>query len=377
LKIKDNYSRYSLFPELYENKVSTKLCKYYSNKHHNNKTELIIIHHLHEVAYEYINALSRSYPINTIIGIPYSSKEHIINKLQKKFNVIIPNTILEIPKIISDSIKKAKKKIIIQEIGAYSSKIINQLNCNDKVLGIVEDTSQGHWQWAKIKHISLPVISVAFSKIKRVEDFFVARSIIDATQKYLTIFKLGHLKNKKILVLGFGNLGKKLCTNLYALGYDFSVYDSDPIKKVEIVNEFTLSKKFNIFDCIIGVTGDTGHSLKDSDLSSLKNNVVLISGSSKNIEFDIDGFTNIADKKQHNLSLIKYTFGNKITYVANNGEPINLKYSVVPSKVLDFVYASLFFAINKISLNQAKKGLNSLSAEEESEIATDYIKIYL
>ena len=78
-----------------------------------------------------------------------------------------------------------------------------------------------------------------------------------------------------------------------------------------------------------------------------------MSGSSKRIEFD-----------------------QSLPGIVNCGEPINLRYSVVPSKVLDLVYGSLIYCINKLDNGFSSKGLHNLTYTEQKEIVENFNKKY-
>ena len=68
------------------------------------KSELILIHHLHEVALPFIKSLSKGYQIRKIIGIPYSSVNSVVRELKKSFDVIVPKELSEISSLVQQTI---------------------------------------------------------------------------------------------------------------------------------------------------------------------------------------------------------------------------------------------------------------------------------
>jgi len=362
----------SLFPELYDS-PEMPLCTKMANKKH--KSHLILVHHLNEPSLPFIKALSKAYIIEKIIGIPYSNFESVINEL-KKYHIVVTPEIEDIANEIKTTIKETKNKIIIEEIGGYSTEISSFLDESENVLGVVEDTKHGHWKWEKTKVKRLPILSIACSKIKEFEDEFVAKSIIDGLEHFLFENKMPLIKDQKIMVLGFGNIGKNICKHLYSICKEMFVYDIDTEKTKIAKRSYNFSSDFSKADIIIGITGDSNSSVKTTDIKKLGKRTLLVSGSSKDTEFDIVDFDKNADKIKRMKNMIHYHFKKKTVTVANRGEPINLKYSVIPSKVLDLVYSGLISCIDKIDENRALNGLSEISEDEQNKLIEEYKKIY-
>lgn len=360
------------FKLLYEKKPRTPLCDYFSKGSSDNS--LIIVHHLHEASYPFIKALAKKYEIQKIIGIPYSSMNFVVEKLKDDFDVVVPkleNMALEVKKAIESS----PKKVLIEEIGAYTSSISEYLEKNQKVLGITEDTHQGHWRWSEKNLSRLPIMSVAYSRQKRYEDRFVSMSIIDGIDNCFSKYKLGKLDNKKIQILGYGNLGTHLTELVEKITENVSVYDVDPLKNLNANLKHKVVRDLDS-DVIIGVTGNPKGSISGEDLSKIRDECILVSGSSKRVEFNLESIKKASDSFEKKGNIFHIKFENKDIRILNLGEPINLRYSQLPSKVLDLVYGSLVYSLNQLDLGRVKPGLHNLSKEEEEKIVQVYQKIY-
>jgi len=360
------------FPELYETTISTPLCLKTAQGDH--KSELILIHHLHEVSVPYIKALAKSYKLKKIIGIPYSSVEEVVEELEKDFDVVVPKTLGEIKEIVKEVVLSTSNPLIIAEIGGYTSEISEFLDKQKHVLGIVEDTNQGHWNWERKNLERLPVFSIAQSEIKKNENEFVGKSIIDGIEFFLSKVGKEKLEKQKILLMGYGNVGKEVARNLNLLCKKLFVWDADSIKQTRAEIKYGKLEDLSKINIIIGVSGNTV--LKFEDVEKLGNDVLLVSGSSKQIEFDIESFIDNADKVEIDKHFLGFHFGYKKITVANYGEPINLRYSVVPSKILDMIYAALINCINRIDEGKAVAGLQGISIEDQTEISNQYAEIY-
>lgn len=387
---KNNW-KISPFPELYEKENTMFLCKKqssYVTKRLN--LELILIHHLHDASVGFINSLKNKYNINQIIGIPYSSKKGVVSKLiETGNNVLIPQSLDKIPFIVEQIIKKTKNNIIIEEIGGYTSEIALELDSNPKVLGIVEDTNQGHWRWEKQKLWRLPVLSIANSDLKKIEDPYIGKSIIDGISNFLNITKKRDLSKRKIILLGYGRIGKQVATFIKPLVEKIIVYDKDPFKltlakiegfkipkiKINKLGEVLINENLFNYDTIIGTTGDPRHALRNEHISFLGKKLTLFSGSSKRVEFDIQNFKKNSNKIEENKHFSSYFINRKKIDVANNGEPINLKYSNVPSNILDLIYSGLVHCINKISTGHNEPGLKEICKTDQRRLIYEFLKL--
>ncbi|MBT4349186.1 hypothetical protein HN670_04005 [bacterium] len=372
--IKQIFWQDSPFPELYEEHISTPLCEDLIKK--NEKVGLIIIHHLHEAGLSFIRSLAEKYKIHKIIGIPYSSIDTVTNDLKVDFDVVVPEKLSDISSLVKQAVLDAKTNVIIEEIGAYTADVADFLDKQANVLGIVEDTHQGHWRWQKVNLKRLPVLSVAQSKIKRIEDNFVAKSIIDGYKYFLKRNNFLVLSKQKVLVVGFGNIGKQVAKYLKPLVKDLAVFDKDPIKLLKASVDYKVVKNFSDFDAIIGVTGNPDHAIGQNELKHISSHTFLVSGSSKRVEFDLSDFTQLSNNIKKYGDYDEYKFDNKTIIVVNAGEPINFRYSVVPSKMLDLVYGGLTYCINKLGNGFDQPGLHNLNDQEEHEIVSRYNKIY-
>ena len=364
----------SPFPELYEKHSSTPLCEDLAKK--NEKVSLIIIHHLHEAGLVFIRSLAKKYKIHKIIGIPYSSIDEVANDLKVDFDVIIPEKLSDISSLVKKAVLDTKTNVIIEEIGAYTADIADFLDKQANVLGIVEDTHQGHWRWQKVNLNRLPVLSVAHSRIKRIEDNFVAKSIIDGYKYFLKKNNLLLLSRQRVLVVGFGNIGKQVAKYLKPLVKDLAVFDKDPIKLLKASVNYKVVKNFSDFDAIIGVTGDPEHAIGRNEFKHISSGTFLVSGSSKRVEFDLSYLTQLSNHTKEHGDYEEYKFDDKMILVVNDGEPINFRYSVVPSKMLDLVYGGLTYCINKLGNGFNQPGLHNLDDQEEHEIVSRYNEIY-
>ena len=364
----------SRFPRLYEKNPCVPLTKAFVP---DNKQEgVILIHHANEPFEPYVRALSRGYHIEKIICIPYSAIGPVVDRLNRDFDISVASSSEEIIDQTLSTVRSADRDLIIQEIGGYTSEIERKLKASGRVLGVVEDTNQGLWRWKANGEKRLPVFSIANSELKRVEDIFIGMSIADATDIFLQEYIGESLDNKTVQTVGFGNIGQPTTHFLQEFEVDLLVDDTDPIQMLKADAMYTANFDLNQADVVIGLTGAMNGSVMSSDLSSLSSDLILVSGSSRQVEFDLTGFKSAASRHKKSDLVWQYFINDCKVAVANAGRPINFRFSYVPSFVLDLPFAGLVHGTNQIARGDCVLGINEISWEDEIQIAEQYTRIY-
>lgn len=363
-----------LFPELLDPEPKTPFCSSIARGNHD--SEMILVHHLRETAVPFARSVAEGYKIRKIIGIPYSADQNVVEVLSRSFEVTVPKSLSDIKHLVRREVGSSNNTVVIEEIGGYTTEIIKFLDDNRKVVGVVEDTNQGHWLWQKAKIDRLPVMSVAQSELKKNENPFVGKSIIENAARYLEELGLQKLDESIVLVLGYGNIGQSVAKYIEPLCKKLFVYDTDPNKLAAAAEQYNALRNLTEADVIIGTTGSAQHSVNIEDVKLLKSGVILISGSSKKVEFDLDRFERASDRHESIDDTITYYIGNKKILVANSGEPINFRTGSLPSKVLDLVYGSLIYCANLLDKRMVGAGLHELSDTAQGELTKKYLEIY-
>ncbi|QVL57776.1 MAG: hypothetical protein KFB93_01495 [Simkaniaceae bacterium] len=262
------------------------------------KTLIICVQHLYSTTYNMFDKLFRMglKPSNLhIVGKCYSTDPQVFDQLKKDgVNVSTLSNYFDshspydtnfekkiedfFDEIIQTTSLESYEKIIILDDGGFLCRIANRkLPKLSNIIG-VEQTSAG-FNRIKREGSFFPVINTARSHVKMKHESPI---IINLALKKLRD-KISHLdpQPKKILIMGFGTLGKVVYDNLHT-SYEISAYDTDPTKNTLPTTD--LHSHLKDFDLIIGATGET--SLTYQDLSYLKRPVVLASISSSDREFD-------------------------------------------------------------------------------------------
>ena len=272
--------------------------------------------------------------------------------------------------------KDGKKIIILDLAGEYADIVYEQTF--PFLHAVVEDTAFGHRKYDNRDYECL-IYSVAQSHCKELEARFVGSTIASASE--LLLRKLGTtLFGKHILVIGYGMIGRNTALTLRNYGAKVIVAEKDSVRAVnaffdgfEIGNIHTHGKQCKI------IIGDTGYRTIGLDcLDDLGDETCLISGSSKQIEIDVEAFLKEADRVCTPVAgLTELLIRGKRVYIANNGNPINyLGGDSIPDEIIDFMFAEMLYAIIESESPAAaqSKRIHKVSQAGVAHIAEIYLE---
>ncbi len=333
----------------------------------------IFIYHLNKNNLPFLEEWIKQANTLGVISIPYSEIKSVKQRLVKYVSVYSPANIAKIPEtILKIATKHPKEKIVLVEIGGYSSYVSAQLT---NVVLSVEDTFQGHWLQQSNQDLHYPVVSMADTQIKKLENKVIGESIVRTIVKILLNHQLGiNLKSKIFSVLSYGGIGSSVCQALRAQGILPFVYDVNRSKmKAATTDGFRVTKRTDMLrlsDIIIGCTGRT--SVTKVDMPFLKLGCYLFSGSSKQVEFlDIVSLPGVNESPADREVLEKVVFNGKHIWLAYRGQPINFLDTLKP-EVFDLQLATLLECYNYGISNTLKNKVYSLPVTTQEYLLSIY-----
>lgn len=343
----------------------------------------IFITHVMPTTINYILFVNKIWKVDSVIGIPYSLDLKTVDFLRNKgINVLTPETISEVPEIAMTVIRKLHKEqkfAVVQEVGGYLAPYLDEIKTLGNIVGIVEDTAQGHWRYQKNDNKQVPIISIAFSTLKNVEDTIVGDAVVYSTERILRENFWDVIQGKKSLVMGYGKIGKSCAIALKGRESVVSVYDSNPIQnitaRVEGYKTGDLVELVSEADIIIGASGST--SLSGEIFEEIKDGAILASGSSRDIEFDVK---NLMDNYCIEKNDLIWKCGNKkgnTFFVLNEGKPVNFRDLGILGPYLDLVFGELFYSMLKVGTNHVENGLGVNNEDERKLIAQYFYNRFL
>jgi S-adenosylhomocysteine hydrolase len=262
-------------------------------------------------------------------------------ELSQTVNVITPNKVDDIPAILESMAQKwGENNIILIEIGGYSSFVSHKL---ENILFTVEDTNQGHWNHLKNKNrCKVPVISIAQTEVKKLENRVVEESIVKVIEKLLVEnFPNKSITNQTFGVISYGGIGGSVALALRNRQVAPLVHDIDPVRSAfACADGYRIAQKkklLQICDIVIACTGESSILLEDS--KDINKGALLFSGSSKQIEFQ-ELFALEKSKKFNSKFFEQYFSDGSFFYIANKGQPINFLDNVDPEN-FDYIMGAI------------------------------------
>lgn len=344
---------------------------------------VVFVTHVLDTAVRFVELVASTTDIASIVAIPYSTTVTARDELCTQFDLLEPVTAADMMIAVSDAVRAAltqssERNVIVQEIGGYCSSQIARLARCTNFGGVVEDTMQGHWRYQAIGDLACPVLTIAESPLKALENRQVGRALAYSLETLLRSRFFRIPVETKIGVLGYGGIGEGTAASLRSMGARVSVYDPNPIRMarafVEGLDTQDRETVLRESDVLIGVSGQRSITVDDVDL--LKDGAILASGSSKRVEIDVEGLHAAADDVITDGGLATLTIRGKAIRLVNDGTPINFADQGVLGHVLDLVYTELYMCIRKLSEGTCEPGLQTLDIIEQQAIADVWRHIY-
>lgn len=336
----------------------------------------VFIYHLNDNNAPFLEHWIRKVKTLAVISIPYSEVSLVKQQLSKLTKVITPNTVEEIPSLIEKIVTKWKKKnIILIEIGGYSSFISHKLH---NVILAVEDTNQGHWNHLNSKNArSYPVVSMAQSEVKMLENRVIGESIVRTIEKLLKkYFPKKNFHKQTFGNISYGGIGSSVCLALRKRGITPYVYDIDPIKHAFAYSDgypiTSKEKLLQVSDIIIGSSGK--NSVLLSDANSIKKGSLLFSGSSKQVEFQ--ELLALEKIKEDDSMFQKYLYKNSYFCIGYNGQPINFL-DVVDPEEFDYILATMVACVKYGLENKLSNAVHSIPLKYQIPVFKTYLQKHI
>ena len=343
---------------------------------------LVLCLHLLEDRPLFIGELSSKYNIDLIIGIPYSAKQEIVDRLKVKFSVVIPDMkALQESSYLLNLIEEhvdPDRDFVICEIGGYFSSCIKLIKEKRKkhFLGCVEDTEAGHRKYEACNYVDKKVTSIARSANKHPEDFMVGASCIYSLENIIRKFNIT-VEGKNATVLGFGIVGQGLAFALKNRGLSVTVFDTDPSKRLLAISlgfsSLELDKALGYGDFIFGATAN--FSIGGEKFKLIKHGSYLVSCSSKQLEFDLKALSDFV-KKDITENLARYISENKEFYLVSNGFPVNFIDDAAIGPLLYLSQGELIAAI-EYTAKEDFIGIKEVDNTHKDRVVNNFLNIFV
>lgn len=368
-----------MVPQSQANKVSS-FFDVLAKKIGKNKISIVLVTHIIPDRSLFLEALKKISKIAFIIPKPKSIHKETFDVLKKKYRLIsFHRNSSEYKTKLLPELKKLRGDYLLVDMGGYFAPILEGISKikSPRLLGVIEDTENGHQKYDRLKILPCPVFSVARSPLKNPEDYLVGQSVVFSTD-YVLRMNNAILNNNTIGVIGYGKLGRSIANSLYLKNLNILVYDNDPIKRVEAISHGFESPSKNVLlrraDIVFCATGN--RSLTKHDFQRIKSGCFVASVTSSDDELNLSDMKSTYKISEINEHTDIYKNNKNYFYLLNKGNAINFLHSAVVGSFIYLVQAEMLVLIQKIKHADTQNDIQELDQENRRKIATEWLKVF-
>jgi S-adenosylhomocysteine hydrolase len=343
-----------------------------------------------------------------IIGIPYSTKQLVVDHLQAQYENVYtpgqyPNPFLgevrvALAKAYNVCTQRSANFLVVEDGGYIADLLRNDPDgrlWSERCLGIVEQTRNGikvTQEWSETQSpraVDISVVNVAETALKRDDEApLIGRAVVFNIRNLLKCYEHQDLPGISALLVGCGDIGSEIGKELIADGVNLTVVDNRARDQIRSFPEgASYAPLETLADLVAGkalIVGATGQGMRvpradsrppflgSAVFSRMDGNVVLVNASSKMCEYDWDALRGIAPNR-----LTKRGFGHELmtqngkTFrIAADGFPVNFYNSEsAPADKIQPILGMLFLGACRILDVALHKGVNAFTDDDQKYIS--------
>lgn len=346
---------------------------------------VLAVSHIIPSSEDYIKSLQEDFNLIGIIPKPKSINQATLQRLKEGGVVILDqfsrDNINENPAELVNLLKQ-HSNICLIDIGGYFSESLDDLknNLEERLLGVVEDTENGHQKYERSAKSKCRVMSVARSPLKSFEDQLVGHGIAHATE---TILRQTNtlITYKNCGIIGYGKIGRGIAEYLQQRGIRPRVSEINSLRSIQascdgsiICSTDDLIEKSDIIFCATG-----SRALDIVKLRDLRKGAFLASATSSEDEFDLTTLTDEYEKQDIGHDITRYEKRGHNFHLLNNGNAVNFLFAGAVDKYIGLIQGELIYSVSKIAREKHTTHANAIQVntlDEQQDIARlwlDYV----
>lgn len=276
--------------------------------------------------------------------------------------------------------RAAGRDLVLLDVGGYFAPALDALcdGFSGRILGVVEDTENGHRRYADRDKVPCPVISVARSPLKDPEDFLVGQSVVFSTEALMRA-RGDILHGRPALVIGFGKLGSSIARLLHAKGVQVTVHDIDPVRRAQALSQgFTVARDRDTAlhgaGLVLCATGSV--SLRGEDFSALRNGAYVATVTSSEDELDLDRLPDVYTRTVTGDHVTRYQTTGHYFYLLNGGNAVNFLHGASVGPFIFLVQAEILAGIRMLARGGLEDGMHEVASADRADIADTWLNYF-
>lgn len=276
--------------------------------------------------------------------------------------------------------RAAGANVVLLDVGGYFAPGLDALcdGFSGRIVGIVEDTENGHKRYADADKLPCPVVSVARSPLKDPEDFLVGQSVVFSAEALMR--ECGDIMHgRPALVIGFGKLGSSIARLLHAKNVQVTVHDIDPVRRAQALSQgFTVARDREAALAASGlVLCATGAmSLHGDDFPHLRNGAYVATVTSSEDELDLEGLPNVYTRTPVGDHVTRYQTTGHFFYLLNGGNAVNFLHGASVGPFIFLVQAEILAGVRMLTRGDLGPGLHEVPAADRAAIADTWLSYF-
>ncbi|WP_345620987.1 adenosylhomocysteinase [Streptomyces ziwulingensis] len=270
--------------------------------------------------------------------------------------------------------------VVLLDVGGYFAPTIDALcdRFTGRILGVVEDTENGHRRYAERDKLPCPVVSVARSPLKDPEDFLVGQSVVFSAEALMR--GRGDIPHgRPALVIGFGKLGSSIARLLHGKGVQVTVYDVDPVRQAQALSQgFTVARDRDTAlrgaGLVLCATGAV--SLRGEDFATLRNGAYVATVTSSEDELDLAALPRVYQRAPQGEHVTRYSTTGHYFYLLNGGNAVNFLHGAHVGPFIFLVQSEILAAIRLLSRGGLGAGMHEVGADDRATIAATWLSYF-
>jgi S-adenosylhomocysteine hydrolase/8-oxo-dGTP pyrophosphatase MutT (NUDIX family) len=342
-------------------------------------TDTVVVAHLIPDVIPFLTALSRVSHVLAVIPKPRSVVKDVRDRLENDFVLrsMDRETIAQhgLGPLVAHS-----DGLALLDIGGYFAPLISnpEFIHKSEIVGVIEDTENGHQKYSALHKHTIPIFSVARSPLKNNEDFLVGQSVVFSADAILR--EMGHLlQYMRVGIIGFGKIGKSILHHLLQRNLVPMVNECNPIRLLEAYNQGASIPHRSAFlseaEVIFSATGNKALSLEDFRV--LRPGCFVFSVTSSDDEMDISSLSQEYDTHIVGAQITQLYGRHNYFYLINGGNAVNFIHKAVLGDFIHLVRAEMLCALEVLSHRNVTAGVHEVPEETRKRIATLWLDSFV
>jgi adenosylhomocysteinase len=273
--------------------------------------------------------------------------------------------------------RAAGQEVVLLDMGGYFAACLTEIcaRFSGRILGVVEDTENGHKRYAELGKPPCPVISVARSPLKEPEDYLVGQSVVFSTEALMRA-RGDILQGRGALVIGFGKLGSSIARLLHAKGVNVTVFDIDPVRRIQAASQGFLvardrEKSLSEAGVVLCATGS--FALRSEDFLHLRNGAYVATVTSSEDELELAGLPEVYTRISCGQHITRYQTTGHYFYLLNNGNAVNFLHGAAVGPFIFLIQAEILAATGRLASSELEPGMHEVNPTDRAAVAAAWL----